>query len=457
MKTLKVTLKQHTPLIHFQHDQYGATLRVSEVKPKLDKFIIKKAFNDEWERCKEYLVGYKKSKKENADKRKEEEISLNKGLEQKFREGFRTLNYKLKIDTETGDSNCGTGKKIPMYFGNMGDGEKKETIYSKNPINLTFIIDGIFEAILKNNITEFFLVTNFGTRQSKGYGSFYISEKDELFKEPDDYIGVSSYIQTKFSCKCRDWKKAQDIVDIFYKTIRSGINVCRKICSKEIPKPTCKVLKESKVNVIVDKKQVDICKECKHYIPNGSVFYFKSTLFHYIQNKLNKQWDKKTIKNALYNEIYDNEKELYRDLLGLASNTKFGKSLLEKKSDDGIDRYKSPIFIKPIEMYDGFFTFYIGYEDINDGILGTRFNIEIDGEKLLALKTPKEFDINDYFKYLFESQPKCNFTVDDLIGNKRIRNRKTNEEVHPDSKQHQNYELLKDIYAQLRSNYKVTP
>ena len=36
MKTLKVTLKQHTPLIHFQHEQYGATLRASEVKPKLD-------------------------------------------------------------------------------------------------------------------------------------------------------------------------------------------------------------------------------------------------------------------------------------------------------------------------------------------------------------------------------------------------------------------------------------
>ena len=27
MKTLKVTLKQHTPLIHFQHDQYGAILQ----------------------------------------------------------------------------------------------------------------------------------------------------------------------------------------------------------------------------------------------------------------------------------------------------------------------------------------------------------------------------------------------------------------------------------------------
>ena len=47
MKTLTVTLKQHTPLIHFQHDQYGATLRASEVKPKLDKFILTKLGENE--------------------------------------------------------------------------------------------------------------------------------------------------------------------------------------------------------------------------------------------------------------------------------------------------------------------------------------------------------------------------------------------------------------------------
>jgi hypothetical protein len=42
MYKLKFTLKQHTPLIHFQHDQAGATLRATEVKPKLDQFIIEK-------------------------------------------------------------------------------------------------------------------------------------------------------------------------------------------------------------------------------------------------------------------------------------------------------------------------------------------------------------------------------------------------------------------------------
>ncbi len=47
MYKLEFTLKQHTPLIHFQHDQAGATLRTTEVKPKLDQFIIEKLLKEQ--------------------------------------------------------------------------------------------------------------------------------------------------------------------------------------------------------------------------------------------------------------------------------------------------------------------------------------------------------------------------------------------------------------------------
>lgn len=42
MNQLTAILKQHTPMIHFQHNESGATLRASEVKPLLDKFILTK-------------------------------------------------------------------------------------------------------------------------------------------------------------------------------------------------------------------------------------------------------------------------------------------------------------------------------------------------------------------------------------------------------------------------------
>ena len=47
MQKLEFTLKQHTPLIHFQHDQAGATLRATEVKPKLDQFLIEELLREQ--------------------------------------------------------------------------------------------------------------------------------------------------------------------------------------------------------------------------------------------------------------------------------------------------------------------------------------------------------------------------------------------------------------------------
>ena len=42
---ISFTLKQHTPIIHFQANQSGATLRATELKPKFDKFLKKYAFD----------------------------------------------------------------------------------------------------------------------------------------------------------------------------------------------------------------------------------------------------------------------------------------------------------------------------------------------------------------------------------------------------------------------------
>ena len=93
MHKLDIKLKQHTPLIHFQHDQEGATLRASEVKPKLDRFIIKHGFHDSFDECKEFLVGY------NPDPEKKN-ISI-KILKNKWSQGYRALNYRIKVEASS--------------------------------------------------------------------------------------------------------------------------------------------------------------------------------------------------------------------------------------------------------------------------------------------------------------------------------------------------------------------
>ena len=97
MYRLQVKLKQHTPLIHFQWNQKGATLRASELKPKLDKFIIQRSFNNDFESCKCFLVGY--------DRRCQEKIR------RKFEEeGFRALNYKVRVEPQGEKQEIKTGR-----------------------------------------------------------------------------------------------------------------------------------------------------------------------------------------------------------------------------------------------------------------------------------------------------------------------------------------------------------
>ena len=100
---LEIKLKQQTPMLHFQHDQDGATLRATEVKPKLDRFIIKFGeIKDEWKLPK-------------SDEKAEP-----------------ALNYKMKITADSGEipekSNAiqvNLNKARPenpickSYFGNM--------------------------------------------------------------------------------------------------------------------------------------------------------------------------------------------------------------------------------------------------------------------------------------------------------------------------------------------------
>ncbi len=106
---LKFKLKQHTPIIHFQYDQSGATLRASELKPKLDKFLIEK-------------LGLTKkitidSKEKEVPKSEYKHWFIDEGKE------HLALNYKVKINTKNTHINnkeIQSRDRIPNFFANMG-------------------------------------------------------------------------------------------------------------------------------------------------------------------------------------------------------------------------------------------------------------------------------------------------------------------------------------------------
>ncbi len=198
-------LKQVTPMLHFQADQHGATLRATQVKPMLDRFL-----------CREY-------KRENGEKDVPEDWRMDKKDEKKT-----ALRYKLTIlangeplrsnerkrllkgllradlttdeeaDVETALSklpHISNEMSIPKaFFANMPPkGEIKEKIaWIQNnakelllfPEPLTLRIycrEESLREFIQEKIKDFFLLHSFGTRTSKGFGSFVTGNPDEVY------------------------------------------------------------------------------------------------------------------------------------------------------------------------------------------------------------------------------------------------------------------------------------
>jgi hypothetical protein len=409
---LKVKLKQHTPIIHFQWDQEGATLRATEVKPKLDKFLIKK------------------------------DSFLNGAFGEKG-----SLPYKLRIFSTNKNEYLEEidNKNFPSFFGNLRSkekgnqsrGESNQPRYKfifYNDLELQFLSfePEILDAI-KNNIAEFFFRYNFGARQSKGFGSFYIHESDETYKEPDSFTKEPKQI-TKYYFdlnieSVNFYKKYKDLfsdIDLFYRTLRSGIN---------------------------RKGETD--------------FYFKSIMFLYAKQK-GWTWDKKAIKEKFVDEkILKNQMEkhnspdiltfkgkneyLVRDLLGVAPLQHYFyynpylhlsyNFYLQYDEKNKIQRFQSPIIFKPIATDENNFRVYLILNHIPDEMFNKKFKInKIPGNPKNDFKelfTPPRFDIEDFLK----------FAISLDIANH------VEQKYHEKQKNDKNYyHIIYDIYSSLKKN-----
>jgi len=320
------TLKQHTPIIHFQSEQSGATLRATELKPKFDKFLLQHVEN----------LPYKK----NAN-------------------GHKSLEYKVTIEPNVSQATT-INSRESLFFGNMGDGEEKKyknftktftiEFFSYSP-KLIETITGHFEAFLAN--------TNFGTRQSKGYGSFYIDK--HKFNEKLIPHKVYSFSST-------NWEKD---IKLLYSFLRQGINLPR----------------------------------------SKNPFYTKPAIFAYAKSK-GWQWDKKSIKEVYFSNVLEqqqnkykssdivhytsHEKYLLRDLFGLSSSQEW-KSYYKtiEKENPFIERFKSPITFKIVDN-----RVYFWVNETVENFLNQTFLIKAGrGNDTLELSTPSHFDFEEFLDF----------------------------------------------------------
>ena len=315
---ISFTLKQHTPLIHFQSNQSGATLRATELKPKFDKFLLGK----------------------------------NPNLEND--EGH--LKYKVKIEPNKTQSQ-NIENRNPLFFGNMGDGNDKKFKTYNNSFKIEFFsFDLEILNEIKNNFEKFLAITNFGTRQSKGFGSFYIENK----KFNKNLIPYKVY-----SFNSNNWQKD---IGLLYQFLRQGIN---------LPRP-------------------------------NNPFYTKPAIFSYAKLK-GWQWDKKTIKENFFNEVLEqqiekhhsdiveyssNTKYLLRDLFGLSSSQEWKsyRATIEKEHQE-IERFKSPITFKIIDN-----VVYFWVNNSYEKILNKTFSIK-NNHQSFELSTPQHFNFDEFLDF----------------------------------------------------------
>ncbi|MCD4793398.1 MAG: hypothetical protein K8R54_09210 [Bacteroidales bacterium] len=435
MYKLTFKLKQHTPIIHFQHDQHGATLRATELKPKLDKFILTKLGKETLDEKKQDEKPF--TEKEYLDKGKE--IAKSKVWIIDGQDG--AMNYKVKITSGKKQNlkmhipdEPKKGKwssSYPTFFANMGKDTKEELVnfsmFDNVVITITCFIRDLKDKI-EDDFAEFIAVTNFGTRQSKGFGSFYLDAKDKNYKKINrDWFNY----KTSVSINKNDNEQITELfgkIELFYRALRTGINEKRPI-----------------------KENNKIQNDENNIIKMRNVFYMKPLIFLYFNNK-QIQWEKKTIKENYFNNdllnrnkgnyyglktqknefvnsdvlTYSSEKKkIIKDLLGLSTEESWrsynnavitktetkldnsGKPIFKneevvdkEESKRIIDRFQSPITFVPIENNNGYDIYLIFNEQIE--IKGTWFNInntKYYGNTPFPLQVADDFSLKDFFLF----------------------------------------------------------
>ena len=191
VSVMKYELEAKTPYIHFQYDQSGATLRATEVKPKLDRFL------------KTYA----------AQELKTEFFQKNK----------ESLNYKMRFCNLAKESTENLMiKPFKFYFANMGETKPKDFVF--RDVSLSIVCaNPELRVIIDKYIKAFFILHNFGARQTKGFGGFLV--KGTTSQDEEKAFKMVNTVNFEFKTDLRlgvleAFKKATTV----YSVMKSGIN-----------------------------------------------------------------------------------------------------------------------------------------------------------------------------------------------------------------------------------------
>ena len=366
-------LVQHTPLIHFQHSEPHACLRATEVKPKLDRFLIEQLEKDDRfgdDRWKKWFVGDGSQQSFDYMMRitpNSERVDRTQSIENGIERAIARAEHR--------PPNASLHEIHKNYFGNMASGNNiqdtvqaiqetfKESLFYKDGLTLTircFIPELL--TFIDEHIRVFFMMHNFGTRQRKGFGSFTVDINTQP-NAPKGFDLVGKYCPNAYYCKLDGNVNADALLDavwVISAFLRSGFN-------------------------------------------RGEGNYVRGFVFRYFQREKNplandKAFVKQQVLHNVYNEATRGEHlhpygnnvryRYVRGLLGTNENSRFCRAPnahtpvydIYTHSAEGIERFPLLLLFKPI----GKFVFILP-QKMPDKIFGSEFYI-------LKKKQEEEYD-----------------------------------------------------------------
>ncbi len=172
MSDYKLTfkLKQHTPIIHFQHDHLGVTLRASDLKPRIDKYL------------------------------------------------GRTEKYQLTIKAILKNGYPKDKTRDAPYFG-----KHKLCMYNDIELNFNTYFNDDLEKEIKSILPKVFACENFGSFGSKGYGCF--TDENQTQKDFEELIKNKYKTVYYWDANTANVSEIFFQIKYFYALLKSGINI----------------------------------------------------------------------------------------------------------------------------------------------------------------------------------------------------------------------------------------
>ncbi len=368
------TLTQHTPLLHFLHDQPGATLRATELKPKLDKFIINTFIN--WPENTDGLfdaaIGKIRSSVESGDPSPYRVFIHTNGAIPRY---YYYESFIKKGERDQLPEQLKRQFNLPnleviypsSFFANADKrshqkwDEIKLGVLYETPIEVRVSSwDESIIQLIKKALPLLFCIENFGTRQSKGFGCFSIPG---LSSAEFERIAARHFVYVAKKPLPGDQLGISRAIDGVYKDIRSR--------------------------------------------PDPDGFEPVSFIRDYFRGKTPEvEWEKETVVRVLIHEdgkTADDDVRFVRAVLGLPGLYDYPQAQGKPKvnirdKEKKIERYRSPILFK---IHGN--ALYLLASDVDTRMLGERAFLFFKGDEpnesvqTLELKTPVSFDIKDFF------------------------------------------------------------